>query len=53
MPKELKMDLYNQIATTWNIPDDIPVVVKKKILSACCTRWRAWKTSLVRDCAYN
>ncbi|KAJ1702823.1 hypothetical protein LUZ63_002602 [Rhynchospora breviuscula] len=46
VPKELKLDLYNTIAKTWNIPDDIPNLIKRKILTACCNRWRAWKTNL-------
>ncbi|KAJ4773516.1 hypothetical protein LUZ62_057773 [Rhynchospora pubera] len=46
VPKDVKNDLYNHIAKAWNIPEDIPILIKKKILTACCTRWRAWKTSL-------
>ncbi|KAJ1699793.1 hypothetical protein LUZ63_008305 [Rhynchospora breviuscula] len=49
VPKELKLDLYNTIAKTWNIPDDIPILIKRKILTACCNRWRAWKTSLKKS----
>ncbi|KAJ1690120.1 hypothetical protein LUZ63_014275 [Rhynchospora breviuscula] len=49
VPKELKLDLYNTIAKTWNIPDDIPILIKRKILTACCNRWRAWKTNLKKS----
>ncbi|KAJ3684225.1 hypothetical protein LUZ61_013389 [Rhynchospora tenuis] len=46
VPKEMKIDLYASIAMTWNISADCPPTIRKKILSACATRWRAHKCRL-------